>query len=121
VRRWPPSLDVPARLEGPTFRNWRKGVMEPYRDTFAACLMRWVGMGPKAQDECALYWGSGLDGGRLSPARMAAWVMTHGLPGHDPQPPREALERLVGIRRPAPAVPTDGPYKASQFTTPRCK
>jgi len=92
--------------------------MEPYTGTFAGCLIRWIGMGPLAQDECALYWGSGLDRGRMSPAQMAGWVMTHGLPGHDPQPPREALERLVGIRRPAPAAAVDGPYKASQFTTP---
>lgn len=121
MKHWPPSLDVPARLEGPMFRNWRKGIMEPYTGTFAACLMRWIGMGPTAQDECALYWVSGLDAGRMSPAKMAGWVMMHGLPGHDPQPPGEALERLVGIRRPAPAVVSDGPYKAHQFTTPGSK
>ncbi len=98
-----PSWDVPAKLDGLPYTNWKRRTGYTETGTLAQMVQRWLTVPWHIQFGCLLGWGPDADGrrGRFSSTGIGVFVLRVGLPpemlkGRSRPPTREEIERMFG-------------------------
>ncbi len=95
-----PGWDVPAKLEGLPYTNWKRRTGYTETGTLAAMVERWLRLPWHIQSGCSLGWGPDPEGkrGSFHGLGIGAFVLRAGLPppmmARRARPPtREEIER----------------------------
>ena len=100
-----PSWNAPARLFGlPLLRGWKHKADIEMRDTFAACVHRFLSLPQHQQQNCTLT----IDGvrGQWGPASIRAHVAVHGVPPQMGKVPPDRLKELTNKELPQATAPS---------------
>jgi hypothetical protein len=106
----PSHWNSPARLWGMPYTNWKKRSGYEMRGTLAECVIRWLSLPGDQQRACQMAC-SEAGNEVWSAERIAAYVVTHGLPpalvaaGGGVQAPAEILARMTAMPRYEPPRP----------------
>ena len=100
----------PARLWGMPYTNWKKRTGYEMHGTLAECVTRWLSLPGDQQRACQMACSEAGDGA-WDAARIAAYVVAHGLPpalvasSGGVQPSTESLARMTNMPRYDPPTP----------------
>lgn len=123
-----PGWDVPAKLDGLPYTNWKRRSGYTETGTLAAMVERWLGLPWHIQGGCSLGWGPDAEGrrGAFQGLGIGAFVLRAGLPpamlARRARPPtREEIERHFSkpVLREGP--PSTGPnhFNPDPFKVPK--
>lgn len=95
-----PGWDVPARMDGLPYTNWKRRTGYTETGTLAQMVERWLGLAWHIQAGCSIGWGPDAAGkhGAMSADGIGSFVLRVGLPPvmlkkRSRPPTREEIER----------------------------